>query len=115
MIDWSQSSLVRPFCLLDGDGDAVIHFYALFLVNEDYVLFDEALSFPPGTTPGVPNNQICANFSTLNDVDVEPTETVNLAATSPNPALQFTQVGGQAVINIRDTGEKVNQIDYLKL
>lgn len=73
---------------------------------------NEAIFFPPGTTASI-SNQMCATLSPLNDAEVEPEETINLTATSLNPALQFTPDGDQAVINICDNGKNVGQIIIL--
>ena len=73
-------------------------------MTEDYNAIDMTVNFPPNTSPGDAGDQQCFSLLTIiNDLRVEFTETITLEASSTNPAVQFTQGGGnRATVNIID-------------
>lgn len=70
----------------------------------DFEDVGEALFFPPGSSPDV-NPESCFIFITNDDLEVEPTETAPLLASSDDPRLKFTVGGDMATVNIFDDGE----------
>ena len=72
----------------------------------DYVVVNQPLLFPSGSSSGPPPSQQCFPLQTIDDFNVEDTEFFFLSATSPDPEAEFTPGGDTARVDIIDNDRK---------
>ncbi len=80
----------------------VYQLFFLCAVNMDYVVVNEALLFPSGSSSGPPPSQQCFFIQPIDDFNVEATEFYQLSATSPDPQAEFSPGADSARVDIID-------------